>query len=133
MAIGIPCVIVGALITILSFYLQIDLGVEQEPTLVEIAWCFCTPNVILLTFGFFLILTTINRPLPGYAWVRDISLMSYGMYLMHMFYLVLFSGIFIPVLPVYFSIPAIALCTYICCYLTTKLISYIPGSKWIIG
>ena len=133
LVVGIPCVIVGALITILSFYLQIDLGVEQEPTHVEIAWCFCTPNVILLTFGFFLILTTINRPLPGYAWVRDISLMSYGMYLMHMFYLVLFSGIFIPVLPVYFSIPAIALCTYICCYLTTKLISYIPGSKWIIG
>lgn len=28
---------------------------------------------------------------------------------------------------------AIATCTFICCFVTTKVISLIPGGKWIVG
>lgn len=133
LAVGLPCILVGAAVTILSFYLQIELGVEQAPTDVEIAWCFCTPNVILLTFGMFLVLSTITRPLAGYGLVKEISRLSYGMYLMHMFFLVMFSGIYIPLMHVSLAIPCIALSTYVSCFLTTKLISHLPFSKWIIG
>ena len=118
---------------LLSFYLQIRVGEIQDASLMEIAWCFCTPNVVLLTFGFFLLMTTIHRPGPCYALIRDISKKSYGMYLMHMFFLVMYFGLFGQMLPVYFAIPALALATYITCYVLTKVLSFIPGSKWFIG
>ena len=38
-----------------------------------------------------------------------------------------------PLVPVWLAIPCIAMLTFICCAVTTKLISYVPGSKWIIG
>jgi len=132
-AIGLPCLIIGAAMTILSFYLQVVVGEVQDPLKLEIAWCFCTPNVVLHTFGAFLIFTTIDKPLPGYALVKEISKQSYGMYLMHMFYLVMFSGIFATIKPVGLAIVLIALSTYACCYLTTKAITLLPGSKWIVG
>lgn len=132
-AVGLPCLVVGAVVTILSFYLQIRVGEIQDASLMEIAWCFCTPNVVLLTFGFFLLMTTIHRPGPCYALIRDISKKSYGMYLMHMFFLVMYFGLFGQMLPVYFAIPALALATYITCYVLTKVLSFIPGSKWLIG
>lgn len=36
-------------------------------------------------------------------------------------------------LPTVASIPFIAVSTFVSSAVTTKLISYIPGSKWIIG
>ena len=38
-----------------------------------------------------------------------------------------------PLIPVALAIPVIAILTFICCAVTSKLISYIPGSKYIIG
>lgn len=133
LAVGIPCAVIGIVATILSFYVQVEVGVEKDPNLMEIGWCFCTPNVVLGTFGTFLIFTTLHKPLPGYGLIKDISKLSYGMYLMHMFYLVMFAGILGDKMAVHFAIPAIALSTYVACYLTTKIISLIPGNKWIIG
>ena len=132
-AIGLPSIIIGAAITIWSFYVQIKIGQEQDADTVELLWHFCTPNVVLMTFGFFLVFSTIKRPLPGYALVKDISQMSYGMYLMHMFWLVMYSNILGSLMPVGLAIPAIALSTYLTCYVTTKLISLLPGSKWVVG
>ena len=31
------------------------------------------------------------------------------------------------------DIPCIAVLTFICCAITTKLVSVVPGSKWIVG
>ena len=36
-------------------------------------------------------------------------------------------------LPTVAAIPCIAVSTFICCFVTAKIISFIPGSKWIIG
>ena len=36
-------------------------------------------------------------------------------------------------LPSVAAIPVIAVATFVSCYVTSKLVSYIPGSKWIIG
>jgi hypothetical protein len=38
-----------------------------------------------------------------------------------------------PIIPVWAAIPCIAIVCYICCAVTTKIISLLPGSKWIIG
>jgi len=61
------------------------------------------------------------------------------MYLMHMFFLSQIAAFFVngnqaePLIPVWAAIPVIAILTYICCYVTTKLLSLIPGSKYFIG
>jgi len=38
-----------------------------------------------------------------------------------------------PLLPVWLAIPAIGLLSFICCAITTKLLSLLPGSKYIVG
>ena len=61
------------------------------------------------------------------------------MYLMHVFFLAPISGWLIggdvvnPAVPVWLAIPLTAVLSYLCCALTTKLISLIPGSRWVIG
>ena len=71
--------------------------------------------------------------------VTEVSKLSFGMYLMHMFFLAPIAGLIIggdpsnPLLPVWLAIPVIAVLTFLCCALTTRLLSRIPGSKWIIG
>lgn len=61
------------------------------------------------------------------------------MYLMHIFFLtfivewIVRGNVAAPALHVAIAIPAIALLTYLCCALVTKLISLIPGSKYIVG
>ena len=65
--------------------------------------------------------------------------LSFGMYLMHLFFLAPIASWLIagdvtsPRLPVGICIPVIAILTFICCYATSKILSYIPGHKYIIG
>ena len=92
-------------------------GKVIETPMLEWAWEFCTPNVLLATFGAFVMF----------------------LYLMHMFFLGAIAQWSIngnqadPRIPVYLAIPSIAILTYICCAITSKLISYLPGSKYVIG
>jgi hypothetical protein len=67
--------------------------------------------------------------------VLELSKLSYGMYLMHIFWLGLWVTVFKSALPLptVAAIPVIATCTFICCFVTTKVISLIPGGKWIVG
>lgn len=131
-AVGLPSMIIGAAATILSFYVQATPGVIHPTPTIEIGWSFCTINCVVLTFGTFLLFTCISKP---NKLVADISRMSYGMYLMHIFWL----GFWVTVykkslgLPSVGAIPAIAASTYVSSYLTTKILSYLPGSKWIVG
>ena len=72
----------------------------------------------------------------GAVWkvVSDISRVSYGMYLMHIFILTavfrLTSGYF-PSTPA--CIFGVAIITYVITYLAAKALSYLPGGKYIVG
>ena len=61
------------------------------------------------------------------------------MYLMHMFFLAPIAEVMLagdqanPLLPVWLAIPAIALLTFVCCTITTKLLSFLPGSRYFVG
>lgn len=133
-AVGLTAMIVGAVATILSFYVQAVPGVNHSTPVLEVAWAFCTPNCVVLTMGTFLLFSTI-RQAKAPAIITDTSKLSYGMYLMHIFWLGLWAGVYKHTLglPTVAAIPAIAVSTFVCSYLATKLISYIPGSKWVIG
>ena len=86
----------------------------------------------------FLLFTCIEqKKVP--RWVTSLSKMTFGMYLMHMFFLAPIAAAFIqgrpdePLLPVWLCIPVIAVLTYLVCAVVTKLLSLLPGSKWIVG
>ena len=134
MGVGMVLLLIGAVATIFSFYMQAVPGVTHDTPTLEIGWAFCTINCVALTTGAFLLFTCIeteNAP----KWVVSISKCSYGMYLMHIFWLGLWASVFKQTLalPTVASIPLIALCTFTCSYLTTKVVSLMPGSKWIVG
>ena len=132
--VGLISMLVGAVLTISSFYVQAVPGQIHATNVIEIGWAFCTINCVLLTAGTFLMFTCIETEKCPRI-ITETSKLSYGMYLMHIFWLFLWVITFKQelALPTVAAIPAIAVCTYICCLLSTKLISYIPGSKWLIG
>ena len=138
LCVGAVCFLVGAAFTGWSFWYKGTPGVLIETPALEWAWQFCTPNVLLATFGMFLMFSAMKRT-SAPACVVSLSKMSFGMYLMHLLYLAPIAKLVIggdvanPLLPVWAAIPVIAIATFICCAVTTKILSYIPGSKWFIG
>ena len=134
MAIGAASMTVGAVLTILSFYVQAVPGMLHETPVLEIGWSFCTINCVLLTAGAFLMFTCIRRSEAPRV-ITELSNLSYGMYLMHIFWLGLWVTVFKVSLglPTAAAIPAIAACTFISCFATAKILTYIPGGNWVLG
>lgn len=134
LCIGLLLTVAGAAATILSFYVQATPGVVLDTPTLEVGWSFCTLNCVALTTGAFLLFSLIRQERTPHL-VAEISRLSYGMYLMHIFWLGLWVSVFKAALawPTAAAIPAIAVCTFVCCVVATKLISLLPGSKWIIG
>ncbi len=132
--VGSLCLIVGWTATVLSFYLQAKPNTPQLLEDVEIAWGFCIINCVIATFGAFLLLSTITYSGKMYGVVKSISHHSYGIYLMHLLWMMgLWAPLINPVLPVVLSIPIVAILTYVSSYVTTRVLSFLPGSKWFIG
>lgn len=131
---GILMLVVGALATIYSFYVQAVPGEQLETPVLEIGWAFCTINVVVLTTGTFLLFSCISQPKVP-AIIERASKLSFGIYLMHIFWLGLWVSVFkgTYALPTVWAIPVIAVTTFVCCYISCRLISFLPGSKWIIG
>lgn len=125
---------VGAVWTIMSFYLQAVPGILHVTPELEIGWSFCTINCVLLTAGAFLLFTCIRRTSTP-AWIAELSNLSYGMYLMHILWLGMCVRIFKDqlALPTSIAIPAIACATFLCCMVCTKLLSLIPFFRWAVG
>lgn len=132
--IGSIAMTIGAVITILSFYIQTPAGTVVYTPTAELGWSFCTINCVLLTAGAFLLFTCI-RQTKAPRIVTELSNLSYGMYLMHIFWLGFWVGILKTdmQLPTVAAIPAIAVTTFLSCFLTAKVISYLPGGSWVLG
>ena len=132
--VGFLLMLVGAAATMWSFYVQAVPGVVHSTPVIEVGWAFCTLNSVALTAGTFLLFGCISIPQPPRI-IAEMSKLSYGMFLMHIFWLGLWVSVFKSTLglPTVAAIPVIAVCTFISCFVVTKLISLIPGSKWIIG
>ena len=131
---GLAATATGGTATILSFYLQAVPQTLHATPVIEIGWAFCTINCVVLTAGAFLMFSCIKRSAP-HRIITEISKLSYGMYLMHIFWL----GMWVTIikdsleLPTVAAIPTIAIATFATCVLTAKAIACVPGAKWIIG
>ena len=101
---------------------------------IEASWRFCTPNVALMSVALFICFKKITCD-KGlfYRVIADISRLSYGMYLMHIFVLNFVFRTLTGSLPTPLSIVATATTTYTICYLATKALSYLPKSKYLVG
>jgi hypothetical protein BACCOPRO_00060 len=136
--VGAVCFLIGAAFTGWSFWIKGTPGVSIESPMLEWSWEFCTPNVLLASFGAFLLFSCIERKQTPKL-IASLSRMSFGMYLMHLFFLVPIAGLIIggdsanPLVPVWLAIPLIAITTFICCAVTTRLLSLLPKSKWFVG
>ena len=101
----------------------------------ELSWGFGTINVAAMSVGLFLLLKDVGLGagrLTGV--VTDISKLSYGIYLIHIMLLNLFHGWLDPlIVSAGIKIPVLALCTFVASYAVVKLISLLPGSKYVVG
>lgn len=136
--IGTAFFLAGAAFSAWSFWHVGVPGVVVETTTIEWSWAFCTPNVLCTTFGAFLLFSCIEcHHAPRFVSLS--SRLSFGIYLMHIFFLSNIATIIVngnqasPLLPIAIAIPAIAILTFACSFATSWLISHLPGSKWIIG
>ena len=140
--IGAACFLVGSLFSLWSFWWKGVPGQLIETPMLEWSWEFCTPNVLLSTFGAFLMFTCIKErsvSQSNHPAISKLARLTYGMYLMHMFFLAPIAGWIVagdpasPIIPVALAIPAIALLSFACSALATWLLSFLPGSKYLVG
>ena len=134
LAVGGALLLAGSAVTIWSYYVQAVPGVLLETPVLEVGWRFCTLNVVCATAGAFLMFSCIKAE-RALRIVEELSKLSYGMYLMHIFWLHLWTVVSMQMLqlPTAASIPFIAVCTFVSSALCTKLVSLLPGSKWVVG
>jgi len=137
--VGIPCWVLGAAFTFMSFYVMGTPGKVLETPLLEWSWEFCTPNLLVSTFGAFLVFSCIPEEHHAPKFVTELSRLSFGIYLVHLFFLSNISKVFVngdqanPLVHVGLAIPCIAILSFICSAVAVKLISLIPFGKKIVG
>ncbi|MBQ4279271.1 MAG: acyltransferase family protein [Rikenellaceae bacterium] len=132
-AVGLPLYLVGYVATFFIFDYFTRTSVEMADW--ERGWRFCTPNVALMTAGLFIMMKKIRcRNERVLRVVNDMSKLSYGIYLMHIFVL---NAVYWTLSPCFGSIPltifVVGIVTFVLCYALTKLISCLPGSRYLIG
>lgn len=132
--VGSIMTVIGAVWTILSFYVQAVPGVIIDTPTLEVGWSFCTINCLILTTGAFILFTCIKREKTP-AVISELSTMSYGMYLIHILWLGMWVSVFKYDLNLTstIAIPAIAVCTFISSWLSCKIISLLPFGQWVVG
>lgn len=130
--VGSSLFIIGYLFTAIVYYN--NTFTAKELIELELSWRFCSFNVVFMTFGLFIIFRKISYQGKWiYPIVKEISRLSYGIYLMHIFLL----GFSYRLLSGYFSTPVTILLvgttTITACCLLSKLLSYLPKSKYLVG
>ncbi|MBD5270437.1 MAG: acyltransferase [Bacteroides sp.] len=132
LTIGTIMTLVGTVWTVLSFYIQAVPGVLHETPVIEIGWSFCTINCLICTTGVFLLFTCIKKE-KAPAIVAELSNLSYGMYLIHIFWLGMWVSVIKGEFGTVIEIPLIAIATYLSCWVSCKVISMLPYGNWVVG
>lgn len=129
--VGSVLYLAGYAVTALIWYNRIP-GTETLQQL-ELSWRFCTPNVVVESLGAFLIIQGIFEKSRQPELVASLSGLSYGVYLAHIFVLGAVYNLTEGIFPTPVTIILVGTLTSITCFILVKLISFIPGSRYIIG
>lgn len=124
--------IIGYAVTAWIWYHRITSATTLQE--LELSWRFCTPNVVMMSFGAFVIIKALvehreNTP----AVISAISRQSYGIYLMHIFVLGAVYMLTEGLMPTPLTIAMVGLTTFIICCGLAKIISILPLSRYVIG
>jgi surface polysaccharide O-acyltransferase-like enzyme len=110
---------------------------EHQVKSLELTWNFTILNVAIMTAGLFLLFRNIHANRGNsllWRWIDDLSRMSYAMYLAHIIVLNAIHSRMAPIIGnAFVRIPAIAFTTFLITYLGVKLLSLLPGSKYLVG
>jgi len=132
---GFILLLLGYAVTAFVFVSRLSTA-KSIPEL-ELSWGYDTINVAMLALGYFLLIKNLTYRNPDSLVARlteDVALKSYGIYLVHIIILNTFYSLMIGwITGQEYLFPVISAVTFACSYLVIKLISYIPGSKYIIG
>ncbi|MBN2162711.1 MAG: acyltransferase [Pontiellaceae bacterium] len=130
LAVGIPLFIAGYALTV--FYFNAVMDTAGSLYELEIAWRFCTPNIVMMTAGLFLIIKCINRES---RLIRLLSKYSYGIYLCHIFFLgACYQMIIKPLeLETPEAIMLTGLLTFALSAILVGILSLLPKNKYLIG
>jgi len=130
---GIVSYIAGTSVTMFGYFYRREEATTTEE--IEVTWRFDSTNVALASFGVFLLLRKVeckNKIITKIF--NDLALKSYGMYLIHIFFIHLFGYIFdAPKQNPISGTFVVAILTFISSYSVIKAISYIPYSQYIVG
>ena len=131
-AVGLLTFLVGYAFTALTFY---NHGANSTDYFyVELPWRFCTFNVALMSFGLFLMISKINYQAKWlYSPVKSYSDMSYGIYLCHLFILVIMYQLLSPVCDTLTTILCSWGATALLSWILIKSLSYLPGAGYFAG
>ncbi|MBL4676230.1 MAG: acyltransferase [Mucilaginibacter sp.] len=130
---GLVFILVGYLIT--NFVFAHQMPIAKDIPQLELSWAFPTINVAMMATGLFLIFRTITfKSAAAEKFTAGVSGLTYGMYLAHILVLVQLY----PLINAWIGqpvavIPVLAACTFVVTYILIKLLSYLPGSKYIVG
>ena len=102
--------------------------------------CFIYDNLcfisIVYVYTIFTIIQYASRFITRIQGVfTELSKHSFGIYLSHILIIHFVTQPFVSFLqlPPYAAIPLMAVMTYLCCYITIKLLTFLPKSKYIVG
>jgi surface polysaccharide O-acyltransferase-like enzyme len=128
-------ILIGYAITAYLFASRLNTA-KSIPEL-ELSWGYDTINVAMLALGFFMLIKNLTYRNPD-SWfaklIEDVSLKTYGIYLLHIIVLNTAYGLMISwITGQEYLFPLISVVTFFSSYLVIKMISYLPGSKYIIG
>jgi surface polysaccharide O-acyltransferase-like enzyme len=133
--IGAVMVVAGYAFTAAGFLFR--LKYVNEVKSLELTWNFTSLNVAVMTVGLFLLFRNLHPAHGnGFAWrlIDDLSRLSYGMYLAHIIILGVVHSQMAPIIQnAFLRIPVIAVTTFVATYVAVKLLSLLPGSKFIVG
>lgn len=140
LAVALPLWIAGYAVTAVWFWMAMpkDFPVEGPidiAVFMETSWQFCSTGVAMTAVAYFMLFRKLASSGVFYRKVvLPVSGISYGVYLMHMFVLVFFNstvsawGLSTPL-----HILVTALLTFITCTVIARILSFVPGSRYILG
>lgn len=98
----------------------------------EVSWRFCTPGVAAMSIGIFMLFRFVHAG-RCYRLVRSLSVDSYGIYLMHIFFLGMWYEIFAGTMATIWVILTIAPLTFVTSAIVAWLLRRLPGGKYLAG
>jgi len=130
---GLILYLIGTGVTMFGYFFMRDAATTTKD--IEITWQFDSTNLVVSSFGIFLLLRKIECKNETISKIfNDIALKSYGMFLIHVFFVDLYKYLLdAPNQFPLWCIFVVAILTFMTSYLVIKVISYIPFSQYIIG